>query len=232
MRSFAAQLKWQFTLLQKNSIVSISFAVTLIYGVVLYFLRDAGALDQVLVALVLNDPSVIGYFFIALAIYTEIKHQILPALFVTPVRLHHFIISRTMAIAVIGVICSLGLAISVKGFEFDILAYTAGSAGICIMSALLGLIVLPFANEFLKFAMLSIPVFLAFVNIPLLQYLGAVNIGPVKYLFPIQGCVDLIDHAVSGTAITEWYAYLSMLVFIPLFYGIAYRLFFQKIVHQ
>ncbi|MCB0632209.1 MAG: hypothetical protein R2824_27365 [Saprospiraceae bacterium] len=232
MSPFAAQLKWQFTLLQKNSIISISFAVTLIYALLLFFLRDVGSLDKVLVALVLNDPSVIGYFFIALAIYTEIKHQILPALFVTPVRLHQFLLSRTLSIAVIGVICSLVLVVSVKGLDFGILAYLIGSTGICTMSALLGLIMLPYADEFLKFAMLSAPVFLAFVNISLLQYLGAVELGVIKYLFPIQGSLDLIDHAVSATPIHTWYSYLSLLVFIPLFYGMAYRLFSRKIVHQ
>ena len=232
MSHFASQLKWQFTLLQKNNIISISLAVTLIYGVILFFLRDVPHLDKVLVALVLNDPSVIGFFFIALAIYTEIKHQILPALFVTPINLHQFLISRTLAISLIGLLCSIGLALSVKGFHFDMLEYGIGSFGICLMSALLGLIMLTFASEFLNFAMLSVPVFLAFINVPMLQYLGAIDMGFIKYLFPIQGCVDLIEHAVSGTSINHWYSYLSILVVVPLLYGIAYRLFNAKIVHN
>ena len=232
MSHFVSQLKWQFTLLQKNNIISISLAVTLIYGVILFFLRDVPHLDKVLVALVLNDPSVIGFFFIALAIYTEIKHQILPALFVTPINLHQFLISRTLAISLIGLLCSMGLALSVKGFHFDMLAYGIGSFGICLMSALLGLIMLTFASEFLNFAMLSVPVFLAFINVPMLQYLGAIDMGFIKYLFPIQGCVDLIEHAVSGTSINHWYSYLSVLVVVPLLYGIAYRLFNSKIVHN
>lgn len=232
MSAFLSQLKWQFTLLQKNSIISISFAVTLIYAVILYFFKEGDYLDKVLVAMVLNDPSVIGYFFIALAIYTEMKHGILPALFVTPVNLHQFLITKTLSVSIIGVICSLGLAMSVKGFDFGIAAYTLGSLGICLISALLGLMMLTYAKEFLKFTMMSVPVFLAFFNLPLFQYLGGVDMGFVKYLFPIQGSVDLISHGVSGTDVHLWYSILSILVVVPVFYLMAYRLFSRKIVHQ
>lgn len=232
MKTFAQQLKWQFLLLGKNNIISISLAITAIYAAVLYIFRDSRGLDKVLVALVLNDPSVIGYFFIALAVYTEMKHGILPAIFVSPLTVHNLILSKTVSIVIIGAVCSLGLAVSVRGLNFDILNYTIGVTGICAMSALLGLIMLTYADEFLKFAMFSIPVFLAFINIPLIQYLGIVNLGFVKYLFPIQGSLDLIDYAVSGTEISFVYSYLSIITVTLLIYGFAYRTFNQRVVHQ
>jgi fluoroquinolone transport system permease protein len=232
MKTFLTQLKWEFTLLQKNSIIAISFGVTLIYGILLYFFRDADALDPLLISLVLNDPSVIGYFFIALAIYTERKHDILPAIFTTPVNVHSFVLSKTISLSFIGVVCSLGLAIPLKGLDFDILSFTIGATTICLLSTLLGLYMLTFANEFLKFAMLSIPVFLAFVNIPLLRFLGVIDLGFVSYLFPIQGSLDLIDAAIQGTEINYWLCYVSILATVPLFYWLAYRRFSAKIIHK
>ncbi len=232
MKTFAQQLKWQFILLGKNNIISISFGVTLIYGIVLYFFRDAVVIDRLLVVMVLNDPSVIGYFFIALSIYTEMKHGILPAIFVSSLSLHQFLLSKTAALVVIGTVCALGLAISVRGFDFDMLNYIIGVFGICTMSTLLGLIMLIYADEFLKFVMYSVPVFLVFINLPMLIYLGAINIDILKYLFPIQGSLDLIDYSVSGTGINFPYAYLSILVLIPVFYVLAYRTFNKRIVHQ
>ena len=232
MNEFAQQLKWQFVLLQKNSIITISFAVTLIYGLVLYFLNSSEGLDLVLVSLVLNDPSVIGYFFIALAIFIERKHMILPAIFVSPVNLHHFILSKTLSLSIIGLLCSLGLAISVKGFDFAILPYTIGTFGICVMSALLGLIMLTYSDDFLNFAMLSIPVFLAFVNVPLLNYLQAVDLGWFVRIFPIQGGLELIDDSLTPGLENGVYPWISLLVWIPLFYVLAYRTFSRKIVHR
>lgn len=229
MKTFLLQFKWQFTLLQKNNIVNISLAVTIIYGLILFFLRNVGNLDKVLVAMVLNDPSIIGFFFIALAVYTEIRHQILSAIFVSPVNIHIILITKTLSLSIIGALCAFGLAVSVKGIHFDIASYVIGTFGICLLSTLLGIIVLTFASEFLKFVILSIPIFLFFINLPLLQYLGAIDMGFIAYAFPIQGSVDLIDKAFSGKEINNWYSIISLFIFTPIFYLIAYRLFINRI---
>lgn len=230
MKTFLTQLKWQFILLQKNNIVTISFVVTLIYGVLLYFLRDIGSLNEFMVALVMNDPSVIGYFFIGLAIYTEIKYEILSAILATPISIHLLIISKVLAITFVGTVCSLGLAISVRGFDFNIFDYTLGSFAICALSALLGMVMLTYATEFLKFTLQSVPIFLLFINVPLLQYLGVFDMGIVKYLFPVQGSLDLIEYAISGSEISHAFSYFSIVLFIPIFYILAYKRFNKKLV--
>lgn len=232
MKSFLSQLKWQFILLQKNSIISISLAVTIIYGVLLFVFKDTSGVDDLLVAILLNDPAVIGYFFIALAIYTEIKHQILPAIFVTPINLHVFLLTRTIAISILGVVCSFGLALPIKGFNFDILPFVIGSLGICVLSALMGVYMLTFANEFLKFSLMSAPFFMLFVVVPLVQYLNVMDMGFIKYLFPIQGSLDLIDYSISAKGINFLYSYLSILILCPVFYWMAFLRFKSKIVQR
>lgn len=233
MKPILQQLKWQLTLLHKNNIISISIGVTVIYGIILFLIRDVGSLDAVLISIVLNDPSVIGYFFIALSVYTEIKHQILPAIFTTPINLHHYILSKVIALSIVGVICALGLALFIKGFDFNLLSYTIGALGVCILSALLGLIMLTFVSEFLKFAMLSIPIFVTFVNVPLLEYLGVIDLGFVKYiLFPVQGCVDLIENGISGIEINLWATYASIFFWVTIFYILAYKLFKKKLIRS
>jgi fluoroquinolone transport system permease protein len=159
MKTLLTQLKWQFILLQKNKIISISLVLTFIYGALFYFMKDATNIDKALNFMILNDPSIIGYFFIALAVYTEIKHQLLPAIFTSPIKLHHYIISKTIALSTVGLVCSLILAFFVKGLDFDILNFSIGAMSICILTSLLALSVLTFASDFLKFAMLSIPIF-------------------------------------------------------------------------
>ncbi len=232
MKTLLEQLKWQFILLNKNNIVSISLGITFIYGAIMFFVKDLGYIDQFLVSIVLNDPSVIGYFFVALAIYAERKHGILPAIFTTPINLHHYLISKVLALSIIGVVCSLGLTFAIKGMDYGILNYTIGALGICLISALLGIIMLTFFSEFLKFAMFSGLLFLLFIDIPMLQYLGAIDIGFFKYIFPIEGCIELISNGVSGVEINFWYAYISILVWVPIFYVGAYNLFSKKVVHQ
>lgn len=232
MKTLLTQLKWQFLLLHKNNIITISLGITFIYGAVLFFVKDLEHIDKVLVSIVLNDPSVIGYFFVALAIYTERSQQILPAIFTSPINLHHYLIAKVLALSIIGLICSLGLAFAIKGMDYGILNYTIGAFGICLLSALLSIMMMTFFAEFLKFAMFSGLLFLLFIDLPMLQYLGAVDMSFFKYLFPIEGCIELIDNGISGISTNFYNAYLSILFWIPLFYWGAYSLFSKKIVHQ
>ncbi|MEQ5790757.1 hypothetical protein J4E06_06820 [Muricauda sp. NFXS6] len=225
--TFARQLKWQFLILAKNHIVAMSFMVTLLYIGLLFGLGKTAYLDQVLMAIILNDPTVIGYFFIGLSLFTERRQNVLEALAVSPVKLETVLVAKTVAITTIGVLCSLALAIPLKGLSFDLVDFTIGSIGLCALSALLALYVQTFTDEFLKFAMVSIPVFLVFTSVPLLQYLGAIDLGGLKYLLPVQGAVSLIDHALSGTAINPWYAYGSITVLVPLCYLMARSRFAQ-----
>lgn len=232
MNSFLNQIKWQFILLQRNSIISISLIVTMVYGLILYFLKDAKYIDHLLVSLVLNDPSVIGYFFIAIFIYTEIKYGVLSAIFITPVNIHQYLISKIISLSIIGTICSIGLVLSVKGLDFDVFNYIVGSFCICLLSAIIGIITLTFASEFLSFALISIPIFFFFTGISLLNYLGTIDIGNLKYLFPVQGGLDLIDNAVSNTNIKYDYLYISLSVSIVLLYFVASRLFTRKFLSK
>lgn len=232
MKAFAQQLKWQFILLQKNNIISISIVVTLIYGILLFFLRSTAHIDKVLVSLILNDPTVIGYFFVALAVFTELKHQILPAIFVTPVNTHHYILSKTLSLSLIGLFCSLGLVMSIKGLSFDIFAFSIGAFGISLLAVLLGIVVLSYSDDFLKFALLSFPVFLPIINLPLLQYLNAVDLGFIIHLLPIQGGLNLIAISLTQTTGMPWFSILSLVIWIPLFYIAAYHRFSSTLIRQ
>ncbi|MFT5886053.1 MAG: fluoroquinolone transport system permease protein [Arcticibacterium sp.] len=232
MKIFLTQLKWQFVLLQKNNIISISFAVTVIYGLVLYFFKDLGNLDKILITIVLMDPSVIGFFFIALTFYTEVKQDILPAIFISPLNTHVLLTSRILSLSLVGTLCSLGLAFSSVGFDFHVFEYTIGSFGICLIACLFGLILFPFASEFLKFALMSVPLFIVVFSLPILQYLGAMDAGFMKYVFPIQGSVDLLDYAISDNPISFAYAYFSITFFASILYFIGNRIFCQKMVKQ
>ena len=107
-----------------------------------------------------------------------------------------------------------------------------GSLAICLNSTLLGLFMLTFANEFLKFGLISIPIFIAYVNIPLLQFLGVIDLGFIAYIFPIQGSLDLLDTAILGSEINYLLSYSSIAITLPLFYWLAYNRFNKKIVHH
>jgi fluoroquinolone transport system permease protein len=229
MKAFVIQLWWQMLLLHKNNIIVISLVVTLVYGGILYALKDLQYIDELVVALVLNDPAVIGYFFMALAIFTEIKHGVLAAILVSPQSIHRLLITKIVALSIVGTICSLGLAISIKGIEFGIFNFTVGTFWICVISILVGIIILSYADDFLDFALKSIPIFLALTGLPLLHYLQVIDFSAIFWLFPIQGCLDLITTAFDFSPVSYWYSFASILVVVSIFYLLAIRRFHHKI---
>jgi fluoroquinolone transport system permease protein len=232
MKSFLNHLKWQFVILHKNNIITISVAVTAIYSVILFLFSEATYINKILIVLVLNDPSVIGYFFIALALFTEIKQDVLKPIFVSPVNVHQLLIAKILSLSIIGTLCSLGLAMAIKGFDFHILAYTIGSFSICMMSACIAISMMTYATDFLNFALQSVPIVFLFVGIAMVNFLEMINLGAWKYILPIQGSLDLISFAVSQQAINPWYAYGSVIVVLPITYWIGFHLFSKKIIHQ
>lgn len=233
MKSYLNLLLWQLKLLQRNNIIIISFAVTLFYAGALWALRDLGNLDKVLTVVILNDPATIGFFFMGLAISAEYKSKILSALLVTPLNHHAYITTKVLALSIIGLICALAIAYGSIGFTFKVLPFTIGVLHICIITALLGLIIIGYTMEFLKFSLYSIPVFILFVNIPILDYLNAYDFGWIKYLVPIESGLQLIidSYGNSNARISlTMLSYGMSMAWIALFYFIAFKVFENKIV--
>ena len=232
MRQLLFQTKWQFILLARNNIIVISFIITAMYAGIFYSIKDLGNMDKVLTLLILNDPAVLGLFFIGLMVIIEKKQQVLSALFVAPISHHVYLISRVLALSIICWVCAFGMALSALGTSFNFIHFTAGVFGVSIMSCLAGLYMVSYTAEFMSFTLRSIPVLLFFINIPLLNYFEVTDIGILR-VFPAQGSLDILINSYSDAPIVSQliYGYASMLVWIPLLYWLVYRAFISKIVN-
>jgi len=232
MKQFLFQTKWQFVLLARNNIIVLSFVVTAIYVGIFFAIRDLGNMDKFLTLLILNDPAIIGLFFIGLIVIIERNQQVLSALFVAPMSHHVYLMSRILSLSIICWICALAMAWAALGMSFNILHFSAGVLGVSILSCLAGLYMVSYTKEFMAFTLKSIPVLLFFINIPLLNYFEVTNIGLFR-IFPAQGSLDLIVNSYSNTPnISQLiYGYGSILVWIPLLYWLTYRAFMSKIVN-
>ena len=233
MIAFFNQLRWQFILLQKNNIISISLGVTFFYGAVLYLVKDFDYMDKVLTTVALNDPATIGLIFIGLIISTEKKNGTLAAVFVSPLNPHVYLITKILALSILGTLCALMLAFFVLGFSFHIFQFTVGVLSVCLLSAILGIIIISYTFEFLKFALYSIPVLLGFINLALLDYLNAIELGFFKFLLPGQAGLSLISNAYLETANSNEviYGYLATVLWTLILYVFAFRIFKSKVIN-
>lgn len=230
MSAFLSQMRWQFILLHRSKLIIISVVVTAIYG--LMFLPFSGFehADHVLTLLIFNDPALIGLFFIGLMVILERNQQVISALFVTPLQLHHYLLSRIVTLCVVGLGCSLGMTIAILGPSIHYLYFGIGILGTVMIFGLLGLWLVSYTSEFLLFMLRSIPLMLIF-SIPLLNYYQLTDIWAFK-LFPTQGALDFIiagypgDHLGSANLLVSA---LSMLAWIIALYALAFRTFKSRL---
>ncbi len=232
MKQLLAQIKWQFLLLHRNNIISISFAVTVFYILAFYGLRDLSNIDKVLTAMILNDPATISLFFIGLSIILDRNQQVLAAWFVSPINLHVLLISRIIALSIIGWLSALAMAYAAFGTDFNFWHFSAGVWGICLLSCLVGLYLACYNTDFLLFTLKSIPILMLCINVPMLNYFGVINI-PFIEIIPVQGSIELIANSYVEAPSTKAlvFGYLTTLIWVPILYWLVYRTFLSKIVY-
>lgn|SRR3989338_6650763 len=230
MKTLLTQIKWQFVLLNKNKLIAISVVVTALYALLFFLLKDLPNKEAFLTLLIYNDPAIIGLFFIGLGVIMENNDNVLPALFVTPVNYHVYLISRVLALSVIGLACAAGMALAILGTQIAWFEFAFGVFGTCVLFSLVGLFVVSYTMDFLGFLLRSLP-FLMLLSLPLLNYFGVTD----SFIFqctPTQGPLNLTISAFGSTktSFPTWLSCVSMLVWIPLVYLFVYRIFVQRVV--
>ena len=233
MKTFLAQLKWQFFLLAKNNIITISFLVTLFYGVTFYFFKDLEAVDKILTLLIMNDPAIIGLAFIGIIIILERKQGVLDALFVTPINPHIYLITRVLSLSIIGWLCALGMAFAALGSAFHFIHFSIGVFSICVLCCLAGIYIVAYNDEFMKFLLWTIPILLLVVNLPMLKYFGLINWKWLDFT-PVMGSLFLIDNSFTtppNFSEIKW-GYISVFFWIIIGYFFVFEIFQNKVINS
>ena len=230
MKSFITQIRWQFVILYKNNLIAISIAITAIYALIFYLIKDLPNVEPFLTLLIYNDPAIIGLFFIGLSVIIENNDNVLPALFVTPMSYHSYLLSKIIALSIIGWACASGMALAILGFDIQWIHFSIGVLFTCIIFSLIGLYVVSFTTDFLSFMLRSIPLMLLF-SLPLFNYFGISDISLFQFS-PIQGPLNLTVFSFD-TQTEIWptiWAYVSSIIWIPLLYFVVYRTFVKRII--
>ncbi len=233
MTSYLKLLKWQFILLAKNNIISISIAVTAIYSLIFWGIKNMGNTEQVLVFFLYNDTAIIGLFFIGISVIIEKNQEVLNALFITPLSLHQYLTTRIFALTVVGWLCALAMAYFSIGVYINWGLFSLGVLNICVLSSLAGLWLVCFNTEVLLFLLRSIPILIFLVAPPLLNYFEVTQIAFFNWL-PTQASLDFVSGAITDQANAgqEIYTYVSLFFWPLLAYYLVYQIFKRKIVEQ
>ena len=224
------QIKWQFLIFQRNNLLSMIVVISVFYVAVIYFLKDFAGVEKFITLLIYNDPAIVGFIFIGISIILEKDQEVLPALFVTPLSHHIYLISRITVLSAIGFFGALAMVLAAKGTSVNFLHFSVGAFSTCVLFCLMGIFLVSYTTEVLHFMLRAIPL-LIFMSLPLLNYFELTDLSFLK-LFPVQGGLNLMVNSYtespnSGELI---FGYVSIAVWTPLLYWFVYRIFMARVV--
>ncbi|MCK2238438.1 MULTISPECIES: fluoroquinolone transporter permease [unclassified Crossiella] len=175
-------------------------AFAAVLWIVVLNLLPAKVLGAALPYALFGDLAIVGFFFIAGAVFFEKGERTLFALLSTPLRFREYLLAKLGTLTMIAVAVSLAVVISVRGLDFHPLTFLAGIVLTSLLMILLGFVTAapyPSVSEWLMPALVP----LVIVNVPLLSYSG-VWPEPLLYLIPTHGSLLLLGAAFDQIALS------------------------------
>ncbi len=141
--------------------------------------------------IIFTDPAVMGAFFIGGIVLLEKGQGVLQHLFITPLRVTEYVLSKVISLMLISLLSSLIIVVSAFGFDFNVFSFIFGVALSSIFFTLIGLLLavrVRSVNEYLYKSML----YFAFLYAPLLGFFNIYHTA-FFYIFPTNAALVLIE---------------------------------------
>jgi fluoroquinolone transport system permease protein len=230
MNGLFKQIKWQFLIFHRNNLIAMIVGITAFYVLIIYLIRDFAGVEKFIMLLIYNDPALVGFIFTGISIILEKDQEVLPALFVTPLSRHIYLLARVVTLSLIGFFCALAMALTARGTSFDLLNFSVGAFSTCVLFSLMGIFIVSYTTEILHFLLRAVPL-LILMSLPLLNYFELTDLSLLA-VFPVQGGLNLMVNSFRpspdfGQIV---FGYLSIAVWLPVLYWTVYRIFMARIV--
>lgn len=180
---------------------------------------------------ILGDLAIVGWFFIAGAVFLEKQDRTLNAVVATPMRFVEYLAAKLLTLIVLSAVLAVFVATVTSGTGYDLRWLLPGAVlGTALMLTVSFVSAMPFSsisNWFLPsvgpLAVLMLPVF----------HLSGLWPHPVLYLLPTQGPLLFLGAAFGQVELAGWqvaYGVLYPLLFVGLMYLPAKALFERYVV--
>ena len=230
LQQIMRQSRWQFILLARENVVLITIIVSAIYAAVIYVLRNSAAIDAVFILILISDPVVIGLLFAGLILTSDRTSKVLSALVVTPMPTSTYLLGIALPLSLLGAASALVIAGAMGPiFAGSLIPFFFAAWLVSAQAVLLGQIVSSYTDEFMKFVLRTIPIFLI-SNVIWLKYFDILTWDFFSYI-PFVSGLDLLlytslsDYPMFSITI----AWIMNIVWIGILFFFAIRIFEKKI---
>ena len=170
--------------------------------------------------IIFTDPAVLGAFFIGGIVLLEKGQGVLQHLFITPLRVKEYVLSKVISLMLLSLLSSLAIVVSAFGLDFNILLFILAVALSSIFFTLAGLLLavrVNTVNEYIYKSILYFTVLFA----PLLALLNIYD-TPIFYFMPTNAALTMIKGIFTNSSIkVVLAATLMLLIWVLLAYSIA-----------
>jgi fluoroquinolone transport system permease protein len=202
MKIFISLLKWDLLLLVKYGILPVAMGIGALYIVLISLF---GLPSKLIVFLIFSDPSMMGFIFIGVMVLFEKQAGTTSALAVTPLQPWQYLLSKSVSLTVPALLVSVAMAIT-AGKSVNYILLFLGVALTSVLFLLIGFVGALRVKTFNQY-ILIIPMFLAPLCVPLIDYFGLWE-TPLMWIIPTQASLTLINSAFSTVAF--WRILLSI----------------------
>lgn len=171
-------------------------AVTALYVIILFFL-PSGARPMAAMFMVFSDTAVLGFFFIGGIILLERSEQLLESLFITPLTIREYIVSKVVSLSLLSLLCSLVILLPAGlPSPASLLPVLLGVLVSSILFILIGMIIAVEVPDINHYFLWSLG-FIIFAVPAVLEFLGLFRSRWI-YLIPFRGILEIIRAGLEG----------------------------------
>ena len=228
MNSLRSMLVWDARLQARYGFYTVYAVLTAVYIVGLQAVGPA-LRTEVAVLLVVTDPTVLGFYFIAAMVLYEKEEGVIDALVTTPLGDRGYLASKTITLSSLAVLASVLVAVLGHGATLRTAVLLPGVALSAALFVLVGFVAVArydSVNEyFISAAGWGTVLFL-----PLFGYVGLVD-TPLFYLLPAQPVLLVVEAGFRPVAVWKLvYAFGYLLIGNAIGFVVARRAFRRHIV--
>ncbi|WP_272030896.1 hypothetical protein [Oceanobacillus kimchii] len=203
-----------------------AYAIVTIFYIGVLLLIPEAYVQTASILIVFTDPSVLGFFFVGGLVLLERDQSIFSTLYVTPLKIHEYLISKVMSLTLLAAVTSIVLFIVIHQSSFHVVPFLLAVILCSMFFTLLGInlaVRVKSVNAFLYTSPLIVIVF----YLPLVDYIGIFD-TPIFFILPTQAILLLMESAFRGAPIGIYlYSVAVLAVWIGLVYLWTYQSFQQ-----
>ena len=218
MRTLLTTVFWDLKLQVKHHIVTVSLMIAFGY-IIIFKLALQNPPEELLIVLILADPTLIGFLFTGVLVLFEKDANTLRALVVTPIEPWQYLWSKAISLSLIALVCSFVMTLAVRGLAVNYLLLGMAVLLSSVFFVFLGFGGVVRVNNLNQY-LLVVPLFLAPTCVPFLGYFGITEAYTAYWIVPTQGSLFLFQGAfgdISAVKLMFGFAYLTIGV------GLAFR---------